>query len=313
MPKSTPAPESGGFSEFLYNKERGEVFGRTGLSWAKIGLFYVIYYTGLACFFVALLSIFLYSFTDKKAPVLTGKYSVLPPKPGMGYQPMMVAEQTMFTFDLNNGLMADGKHENKTRLEYVAAMDKFLTTGVRNDRVPSTMKEVNYVNPDGTKYRSEAECASSTDKVTQKTRPCAFDVSSIPGLLENCPMGDYGYGAGKPCVAVKMNRIFEFEPEINDGGDDILIECIGEHIADKDNVGKISYWPSKDGKGVIKKHFFPFVGQTYYMTPLVFIKFEAIKPNVLVQVMCRPTNLDNLKTDGKEEGGKAHFEVFIQN
>ena len=75
MAKTTPAPESGGFAEFVYNKERGEVFGRTGTSWAKIGIFYVFYYIGLAGFFVALLSIFLYSFTDDKAP---GKKAVCP-------------------------------------------------------------------------------------------------------------------------------------------------------------------------------------------------------------------------------------------
>ena len=41
-------------------------------------------------------------------------------------------------------------------------------------------------------------------------------------------MGDYGYDAGTPCVAVKMNRIFEFMPEVDGGGDDILIECKGQ-------------------------------------------------------------------------------------
>ena len=71
MPKTSPAPPpppSAGFVGFLYNKEKGEVLGRTGTSWAKIGLFYVIYYSGLAAFFIALLSIFLYTFTDNKAP-----------------------------------------------------------------------------------------------------------------------------------------------------------------------------------------------------------------------------------------------------
>ena len=45
MPKTspTPLPPSAGFVGFLYNKEKGEVLGRTGTSWAKIGLFYVIY------------------------------------------------------------------------------------------------------------------------------------------------------------------------------------------------------------------------------------------------------------------------------
>jgi len=310
MPKTTPAPESGGFAEFLYNKEKGEVFGRTGASWAKIGLFYVIYYTGLACFFVALLSIFLYTFTDEKAPVLTGSYSVLPPKPGMGYQPMIVAEKTLLKYDLRNGKDEKNKPRNKTRLEFIAAMDQFLTTGIKADRVKTLMKPVDYLNPDGSLYRSEAECATPVE-TSQKTKPCIFNASSIPGLLTNCPRGDYGYHDGKPCVAVKMNRIFEFQPEINDGGQDILIECKGEHIADEDNVGPISYWPNNGKLGVIKSYYFPFVGQKNYMTPLVFIKFENVKKNILLQVVCRPTNLDNVKTDNKEEEGKIHFEVYL--
>lgn len=308
MAKTTPAPESGGFAEFVYNKERGEVFGRTGTSWAKIGIFYVFYYIGLAGFFVALLSIFLYSFTDDKAPVLTGAYSVLPPLPGMGYQPMVIAERKLLTYDLRHG-----KKENETRQDYKEAMDKFLTTGSKHDRVATSLKAVNYYNPDASLYRSEAECTAGATEITRETKPCMFNASSIPGLLENCPMGDYGYDAGTPCVAVKMNRIFEFMPEVDGGGDDILIECKGQYTADEDNAGPITFWPSKGSQGVIKKHFFPFLGQPNYMSPLVFIKFEEIQTNVLVQVMCRPTNLLNVKTDGKELQGKIHFEVYLKN
>lgn len=307
MQKTTPAPEaSGGFGQFVYNKERGEVFGRTGISWAKIGIFYVIYYAGLAAFFIALLSIFLYAFTDDKAPVLTGKYSVLPPLPGMGYQPMIKAEQTLLTYD-----MRKDEKNSKVRTKYIDAMGKFLKTGVRPDRVASALKNVNFLNPDLSKVQN-CDTGAPTE-VTQKTKPCMFNASAIPGFVQSCPPNDYGYSDGKPCVAVKMNRIYEFMPEIVNGSDEILIKCEGEHIADRDNVGKISYFPAKGDFGVIKKHFFPFVGQSDYMTPLVFIKFEGVVQNILVQVVCRPTNLVNVKTDGKEEQGKIHFEVFITN
>jgi len=306
MPKTTPAPPpSGGFADFLYNKDKGEVLGRTAASWGKIGLFYVIYYTGLACFFVALLSIFLYTFTDDKAPVLTGSYSVLPPVPGMAYQPMLKAEETLLKYELQ---------DNKTYIPYAEAMTKFLETGIKPDRVRTPMNPVNYLDPDASKYATDTECDENSAKpASRDTKPCMFNASSIPEFLNDCPVDDYGYAAGTPCVAVKMNRVFEFMPEIDGGGDDILIECIGEHLADKDNVGSVKYFPgTKDGKyGIIKKHFFPFLGQPNYATPLVFVKFETIARNILVQVMCRPINLLNVKTDGKEEQGKAHFEIVI--
>jgi len=307
MPKTTAAPEaSPGFAAFLYNKERGEVLGRTSSSWAKIGLFYVIYYTGLACFFIALLSIFLYSFTDNKAPVLTGAYSVLPPVPGMGYQPMVKAEETLLTYS-----MANTKEGKKTRKPYKEGLQNFLETGAKPDRVAPAIKATNYLAPNASLFRTAAECEQG-GAISRDTKPCIFDASAITDLLANCPENDFGYDEGKPCVAIKMNRIFEFVPQIANG-DDIVIKCEGEHLADKDNVGPIKYFPrGADGAtGVIKKYYFPFLGQPNYMTPLVFIKFEKILKNVLVQVVCRPINLANVKTDGKEDQGKVHFEVYI--
>jgi len=308
MPKTspTPPPPSAGFVGFLYNKDKGEVLGRTGTSWAKIGLFYVIYYSGLAAFFIALLSIFLYTFTDNKAPVLTGSYSVLPPIPGMGYQPMSKAEETLLMYEMT---------DNKTYLPFVNDFQKFLESGVKPDRVATPMKPVNYLAPDASVYATDKECADTSKPQTRATKPCMFNASNIPDFLANCPVNDFGYEAGAPCIAVKMNRVFEFMPEIEGDGQEILVECIGEHLADKDNIGKVAYFPSKavgkDNYGVIEKKFFPFLGQPYYATPLVFVKFENIAKNILVQVMCRPINLVNVKTDGKEDQGKVHFEVFI--
>ena len=65
-----------GICEAIYNKETGAILTRTPASWGKIGLFYLVYYTCLACFFAGLLAIFLYAFTDDKAPLLTGEHSV---------------------------------------------------------------------------------------------------------------------------------------------------------------------------------------------------------------------------------------------
>jgi len=308
MPKTTPAPEaSPGFAAFLYNKERGEVLGRTSSSWAKIGLFYVIYYTGLACFFIALLSIFLYSFTDNKAPVLTGAYSVLPPVPGMGYQPMVKAEETLLTYSL-----AKTKEGVKSRKPYKEGLQNFLETGAKPDRIAPAIKATNYLNPNASLFRTIDECKKG-GAIKRDTKPCIFDASTIPDFLTHCPLDDFGYDEGKPCVAIKMNRIYEFVPQISGDGEDIVIKCEGEHLADKDNVGEIKYFPSStDGAtGVIPKYYFPFLGQPNYMTPLVFIKFQDILKNVLVQVVCRPINLDNVKTDGKEDQGKVHFEVYI--
>jgi len=46
------------FQYFLYNPETGEILSRTPLSWAKIIIFYCIYYTCLAAFWIGCLHIF---------------------------------------------------------------------------------------------------------------------------------------------------------------------------------------------------------------------------------------------------------------
>jgi len=313
MPKTTPAPaENAGFGAFLYNPERGEVMGRTASSWAKIGLFYVIYYTGLTAFFIALLSIFLHTFSDDKAPILTGKYSILPPFPGMGYQPMVKAEETLITYNASNVTTAD---------PYIKAMQTYLTSGVKADRVKTLMKPVNYLKPNTNLCETNiTKCKTPDGPMTRDTKPCIFDASIIKGktqtLSQACPEQDYGYKDNQPCVAVKLNRIYEFVPKINEtfGTEDILIKCEGEHIADKDNVGTIKYFPTNTAgdAGVIKTYYFPFLGQPYYMTPMVFVKFETIKKNILVQVVCKPINLEGFETEGRDGQGKIHFEVYIR-
>ena len=62
--------------------------------------------------------------------VLTGSYSVLPPLPGMAYQPMIKAEETLLIYNLQ---------DNKTYIPYTDAMTKFLETGIKPDRVVTPM------------------------------------------------------------------------------------------------------------------------------------------------------------------------------
>jgi len=91
--------ERSGFLNFVYNPATGTWFTRTPLSWLKIGLFYLVYYSGLAAFFAGMLAIFIFAFTDDTAPVLTGAYSVLPPNPGMGFRPMPDIEKTLIKYN----------------------------------------------------------------------------------------------------------------------------------------------------------------------------------------------------------------------
>ncbi len=73
--------KGGGFKEFLYNQKDGTVMGRTGSSWAKITLFYVIFYAGLAAFFCINFYIFWLTL-NMDAPKLQLEGSLIGTNPG---------------------------------------------------------------------------------------------------------------------------------------------------------------------------------------------------------------------------------------
>ena len=144
----------------------------------------------------------------------------------------------------------------------------------------------------------------------------------MPSFISECVGVNqtYGFPSGTPCVAVKLNRIFEFVPDLildDDKGNAtnataslpyLQIECEGLHFADKDNIGPIDYFPRA---GIDMWHF-PFLGQEHYLSPLVFVKFANVTRNVLVQVDCRPTNARNIVPDKHSKGsGRVQFELMV--
>lgn len=88
------AAQWNGFKSFMWDGEKKEFMGRSGNSWAKIGLFYFVYYTFLACFWAAMLFIFLQTVSDDK-PTWTAYVST----PGLNYAPSLDENEIFFTPD----------------------------------------------------------------------------------------------------------------------------------------------------------------------------------------------------------------------
>lgn len=290
--------ERSGFLNFVYNPETGAWFTRTPTSWLKIGLFYLIYYSGLAAFFAGMLAIFIFAFTDKTAPVLTGAYSVLPPNPGMGFRPMPDIEKTLIKYNML---------DDASVLPYKDSFKYFLEPNKTDGVTPS---DYNYLRgQNSNKYRL---CEDNvTSKAKSSDKPCKFKVDDMEDVQKEClRQGDYGYSAGTPCVIIKMNKVFEFIPELDPkaGKDYLQIECRGEYPADVDNIGEVQYYP-KDG---FDMKYFPYLNQKNYLSPLVFVKFKKPALGVLIQVVCQPTNAKNIAQDKHMRGdGRVHFELLI--
>ncbi|RZC39175.1 Na K-ATPase domain containing protein, partial [Asbolus verrucosus] len=69
-----------GFKVFLWNPETSQFLGRTGSSWGKILLFYLIFYAVLIGFFAAMLAVF-YQTLDDTTPKWQGDNSLIGSNP----------------------------------------------------------------------------------------------------------------------------------------------------------------------------------------------------------------------------------------
>jgi len=292
---------------FLYDRESGAIFTRTPASWAKIGLFYCVYYSCLAGFFAGMLTIFLRGFTDEIAPRLVGRESILPQNPGMGFRPQPDEEKSLIKYDPENV---------KSYQKYVDAMEAYLTNPL--GQAMGIHVGVNYFEgQDDEKFQQCSE-ESHFEVRTHLSKPCAYDLNTMRGVYEECLQTNatsanmtYGFESGQPCVAVKLNRIFEFVPILKNRSETPYLEirCEGLHAADQDNIGHLDYYP----KAGIDTWHFPYVGQKNYLSPLVFVKFRNVTRNVLVQVICRPVNAVNIVQEKHSKGsGQVQFEILIE-
>lgn len=281
-----------GACDIIYNKEAGTIFTRTPESWGKIGLFYLVYYSGLAAFFGAMLSVFLFAFTDDTAPLLVGEKSILPPNPGMGFRPMPDETKTFIQYS---------KSKNATYLPYINDLNNFLNETKARQPVSYLM--------DQSSLRDCAVDPPAPAELTANSTACKFKVDEMEDVMANCVDVGYGFEAGTPCFAVKLNKIFEFVPELmNNTGPNLQLKCEGEYAADKDNVGTIEHYP-KDG---VPLYYWPYLGQKGYLNPLVFVKLTDPKMDILIQIVCKPINAKNIKQNKMSDGdGRVTIEVLI--
>lgn len=300
-----PAKKNGGaakkadsFRKFLYNPSRGEVLGRNASSWGKIGLFYFILYLCLAGWWIGLLQLFFLTMDDNY-PKLQDGASMLKMNPGLGFRPMPDYESALIHFE-------QGKPSSY----------KIFTDNIRAflDQYESSYQE----------GESFVGCGPN-DVKTDPSKVCIFNIQQ---LGEQCTWSrDYGYDEGRPCVLLKLNKVFNWVPEImaadyNDSksvhearakyglkpsGNHVGVTCQGQHPADKENIGPLKFYP----EGGFKKDFFPFLNQEGYRSPLVFVQFQNITKGTVVQVWCRAWAMNLENNNRNLLPGSARFEILV--
>lgn len=305
-------PEEVPWQKFVYNSDTGEFLGRNAGSWGLILLFYIIYYACLAAFWGVLLLIF-FQTLDEAKPRWETDSSIIGTNPGLGYRPMPpddYIESTLIWFKLG-GKASEWK-------SWSDRVTKFLEPYDKKDKIEG---------------RTITKCKDD-QKFAEKDKVCEFDIKELG--TEFCTKEqNFGYEIGKPCVLIKLNKIFGWKPELYENKDElpselieslpeetvkkinetkqeddlffnkVFVTCQGENPADKENLGKIEYFPGP----FFKSYYYPYEKGAGYLQPLVAVRFASIETGVLINIECR-AYAKNIKHDRSERIGSVHFELL---
>lgn len=293
---------------FLYEPSTGRVFGRTGASWAKIGLFYLIFYSVLASMFAIMLWVF-FQTLDPRIPRWQLTASLIGTNPGLGFRPMPPDHNVDSTLIWYRG--SDPENYKMWRNTLVDFLEVYRKPGLTPGR-GQNIYNCDYDRPPG------------------KGQVCDVDVKNwAPCTQEN----NFNYHKSGPCIFLKLNKIYGWIPEFyNDSRNlpaampkdlkkhiedqsknnsiklnTVWVSCEGENPADVENVGPIKYIPSHRG---FPGYFYPYQNEEGYLSPLMAVHFERPKTGVLIQIECKAW-AKNIRFDRKERVGSVHIELMI--
>lgn len=294
-----------GFKVFLWNSETSQFLGRTGSSWGKIILFYLIFYAALIGFFAAMLTVF-YQTLDAKKPKWLLNSSLIGSNPGLGFRPFPPesnVESTLIWY----------KSSDKGNVAY---WQKELATFVKS------------YHHDNNPYKENVEnCRQGVPPAEGKVCDVKMDNKWQPCIEKDG--FNYNSAKGGPCIFLKLNKIFGWIPqyynstnlpelmpddlkqhikkhETKDEAKTVWVSCEGENPADIENIGAIQYFPARGFGG----QYFPFENIEGYMSPLVAVYFESPKRSVLINIECKAWAI-NISHDRVDRRGSVHFELMV--
>jgi len=293
------------FKYMLWNPDTGEVLTRTPLSWLKIIVFYIIYYSCLAAFWIACLQVFFLTIPEQEPRWLLSE-SIIGVNPGVGLRPKQtdkLIDSSIFIFDQADVETAptDDDGEGNLNADAVKRMENFM-----------------------------AKNSNTTNLVTP-----VFDTAT----LKSCAESPYGYmpvnGKVEPCLFLKLNKIYGWKPygvnladldsptyaDMTDelktkiretegttgNATNVYMDCKGRYDADREAL-TLTYFPENQG---LPMKYFPFAGGNY-QSPLVAVKISSTSIGQLLHIECRAWFHD-VKHVTKDKEGLIQFEVQIKD
>ncbi|CAH8669344.1 unnamed protein product [Schistosoma margrebowiei] len=244
----------------------------------KLFIFFILLYTLLFIMVICFMKLVLYKIIDADKPYLTGSYSSLQNTPGLSIVPVISTEMNLVAYK-------DGKP------------DTFL---IFQDMLIAFLSQYEYYSYTGNNLR---DCLVQNDSQaltygTLVETSCLFNLD----WSYACNINNYfGYDSGSPCVIIKLNRLYGWLPDIQSNENGIKICCKGANPNDDILLGTIclydAYIHTEKGCGrqcaFIPHQYFPYLNQESYQSPLIFLQFQNVKKNVLIQIHCETVNLPN--------------------
>lgn len=269
--------DEGGWKNFVWNSEKKEFLGRTGSSWSKIFLFYLIFYGCLAGIFIGTIQVLLLTLNDYKP---TWQDRVAPP--GLSHFPRSDKAELIFALD-----------DVETYLKYTKVMKDFLAPYDPENQRDQMKFEDCGEQPQTYKNRADFESDVGVRKA------CMFSKNWL-GPCSGIEDRDFGFSEGKPCLIVKLNRIVNFRPKPPGSNETIPeeaqhkvqshvipIHCTNKKEEDAGKLGEVKYYGIGEG---FPLQYYPYYGKIlhpHYLQPLVAIQFVNITLNTDIRVECK--------------------------
>ncbi|XP_053166224.1 sodium/potassium-transporting ATPase subunit beta-1 [Hemicordylus capensis] len=268
----------GNWKKFIWNSEKKEFLGRTGGSWFKILLFYVIFYGCLAGIFIGTIQVMLLTVSEFQP-----KYQDRVAPPGLTNVPQVLKMEFFFK-----------PSDPSSYQKFVKPLDNFLKKYDADKQLDTDMFFEDCKGFTGPQNRGGYEAGSG------KRPSCKF----FRSWLENCSgLVDptYGYKDGKPCVVIKLNRILGFVPKVpqNDSlplevqakynPNIIPVYCYAKKEEDVDKIGNVEYY-GLGGYAGFPLQYYPYYGkllQPNYLQPLIAVQFTNLTYDMEVRVECK--------------------------
>ncbi|XP_071531627.1 sodium/potassium-transporting ATPase subunit beta-like [Panulirus ornatus] len=305
----TAAERDESFGRFLWNPETRQFLGRTGCSWFKITVFYIIFYACLAGFFAIMMAAFYQTLDTNHLPKYTpgGGGSILR-NPAMGFRPLPRVENIESTLIwYKNGDNNDIKH-------WVDSLNEFIIPYEGNSEEIS----------------GQHMTICTEDSPPKEGEVCIFQDD---WLDDKCKKSEsWGYTRESPCIILKLNKMIQWTPDVYQSIEElpeemplslkdviqnrtienkgkmpkmIWVSCEGENPADQEYIGPVKYFPWQG----FPSYYFPYMHTPGYLPPIVAVQFDRPTSNVLINIECRAW-AKNIVHDRQKRLGLVHFELL---